>query len=131
MAERFFILLAALALAAVGVVLWQSVRRWQASRIVAEADAAPDRPTLLYFWSDTCAPCRFQQAPIIETVQAEWGDGVHLRAVDAVARSDLAAHYGVLSVPTTIVINQQGHVVARNTGVAPAAKLRQQVSAAR
>jgi hypothetical protein len=47
--------------------------------------------------------------------------------IDAVAQPDLADHWGVLSVPTTFIIDGYGQVRRVNHGVASADKLHAQI----
>jgi len=90
-----------------------------------------DRPTLLYFYSHDCAPCRLQQTPILNSLRQAVGDGIRFCEYDAVAHPDLARRYRVLTVPTTVVIAPGGEVVAVNYGVAQADKLQRQLAEAR
>jgi thioredoxin-like negative regulator of GroEL len=48
--------------------------------------------------------------------------------IDAAAQPDQAGHWGVLSVPTTILIDPAGKPRHINHGVAPAEKLRRQIT---
>ena len=89
-----------------------------------------DYPTLLYFYSDDCAPCRLQQSPILASLRQGLGDCVHFQDYDAVAYPELARRYRVLTVPTTVVIAPGGEVVAVNYGVARADKLQRQLEEA-
>lgn len=84
------------------------------------------RPTVLYFWSADCYQCRAAQAPTLEKLKAE--AAVHVVAVDAVAERSLADRFGVLTVPTTVVIAPDGGVRAVNHGFAPLATLRRQAA---
>lgn len=130
MIERFVILLALTASFTLAGLVWYWFRQHQATRVVVGPEAAPDRPTLLYFWGEWCAPCRYQQAPIIEHLRAEMAENIVIRAIDAGRNTELAARYGVLNVPTTVVISPSGRIVARNTGVVDSATLRRQLTRA-
>lgn len=130
MVERLLVLVILVALASLAALSWRWIRRRQVSRLVAGAEAAPGRPTLLYFWAEWCTPCRYQQAPIIESLRAELADRVAFRAIDAGTEIELTRRYGVLSVPTTVVISSTGRVIARNTGVTDGPTLRRQLTAA-
>ncbi|HBY97950.1 MAG: thioredoxin family protein [Ardenticatenaceae bacterium] len=130
MVERLVVLLALTTLMILAILAWDWLRRHQVAQVIAGDEAARDRPTLLYFSGEWCAPCRYQQAPIIERLRAEMTDHVVIRAVDAVDNAELAARYGVLSVPTTVIISPSGRVVARNTGVVDDGTLRRQLARA-
>ncbi|MBI5650140.1 MAG: thioredoxin family protein [Chloroflexi bacterium] len=84
-------------------------------------------PAILYFTTPDCAPCRTVQAPAIEELRAQFDDRLQVIKVDASERIDLANSWGVLSVPTTFIIDAHGQPRHVNNGVASAAKLRQQL----
>ncbi len=85
------------------------------------------RPVILYFTTAQCAQCRLQQTPILERLLAELSHSVVLRRVDALAHEDLARRYGVLTVPTTVILDAQGRPRAINHGLATAERLREQL----
>lgn len=84
-------------------------------------------PAILYFTTPDCVPCKTVQAPALETLQAQLGERLQVIKIDASERNDLADAWGVLSVPTTFIIDAQGQPRHVNNGVASAAKLRQQL----
>lgn len=84
-------------------------------------------PAILYFTTPDCAPCRTVQGPAIEELRAQFGDRLQIIRVDASQRIDLANYWGVLSVPTTFIIDAQGQPRHVNNGVTLAARLRQQL----
>lgn len=84
-------------------------------------------PAILYFTTPTCAPCRTVQGPAIEELRAQFGEHLQIVKIDASEKIDLANHWGVLSVPTTFIIDAQGQPRHVNNGVTSAAKLRQQL----
>lgn len=84
-------------------------------------------PAILYFTTPDCAPCRTVQGPAIEELREQFGDRLQIVKVDASERTDLADYWGVLSVPTTFIIDAEGRPRHVNNGVTPAARLRQQL----
>jgi thiol-disulfide isomerase/thioredoxin len=88
--------------------------------------ARPDSPVLLYFTTPTCAPCKTVQRPAIHHVKERLGDELQIIEVDASARPEIASQWGVLSVPTTFMIDASGQPRHVNHGVASAEKLLKQ-----
>jgi len=125
MLERIVI---AVALAGLGVLAY----RWLLSaqrRLAVDAagrERTAARPALLVFTSPTCAPCKLQQMPIVDRLMAGWSDRIDLRVIDVTEQPETASRFGVWSLPTTIVLDDQGHVRAINQGVASEPKLRVQ-----
>lgn len=115
---------------------WAALRWWQARRLAALqthslpsplASVVAGGPALLYFSTTDCAQCRFQQAPILRRLSA--AVDLPVVALDAVEREDLARHFGILTVPSTVLIDHAQKPVAINHGLAPLHKLQQQVAA--
>ena len=105
-----------------------SLRRAQKSRMnLGLENFRASVPAILYFTTPDCAPCRTIQAPAIEELRAQFGERLQVIKVDAAERVDLADAWGVLSVPTTFIIDAHGQPRHVNNGVASAAKLRQQL----
>lgn len=86
------------------------------------------KPVLLYFTTPTCAPCKSVQRPAIDRLQREIGDRLQVIEIDAAAQPGQASQWGVLSVPTTILLDPAGKPRHINHGVAPAEKLRNQIA---
>jgi thioredoxin 1 len=130
--ERFLLLLAGAAIAAVACFAWRAYQRRRLA-VVAERVAPPEvaqlvdgtRPAVLYFTTPDCAQCRLQQAPILSQLAAKVDVAVH--KLDAVEQEALARFYGIMTVPTTVVLDPQLRPVAVNHGVAPLPKLLAQV----
>jgi thioredoxin 1 len=89
---------------------------------------ADGQPVIIGFTGEYCAPCRTYQHPALEKLRQQFRETLHIQEVDALAYADLAQRYGVLTVPTTVVLDGSRKVVAINYGVASAEKLRQQVA---
>ncbi len=118
--------LIALGLLAYGVYSRLTIQRAQNRRIGLES-ARPGLATILYFTTPGCAPCRTVQAPAIEQVTKAHADSVQVIKIDAQEHPDIADHWGVLSVPTTFVIDRAGRPRFFNPGIARAEKLEQQL----
>lgn len=108
---------------------WQlsRLRRRGAARLLGLEGLHTGRPAILYFTSPDCVPCRTTQRPALERLRAEFPGGLQVLEVDASARPAVADYWGVLSVPTTFVLDAAGQPRRVNHGVASAAKLRQQL----
>lgn len=87
----------------------------------------PGASAILYFTTPECVPCKTIQRPAIQTLQQEIGDDLQVIEVDASAQPELANHWGVLSVPTTFIINKSGEPRHVNHGVTRADKLLKQI----
>lgn len=129
-------LIAALVLVVVGVIAYRWMIRRQIAQTAALALTDPllsgvkaGVPTILYFTTPTCAPCKTQQTPALTRLQSELGAGVQIVRVDATEHPDAAKRWGVFSAPTTFVLDGRGATLAVNHGVAETDKLRQQLSA--
>lgn len=93
-------------------------------------DLGPIRPgafILVYFTAPTCAPCKTIQRPAIEKLGKLLGSALQVIEIDASQRPEIASRWGVLSVPTTFVIDPHGKVRNINHGVARAEKLLMQI----
>lgn len=74
-------------------------------------------PVLLDFWATWCGPCRML-SPIVDGIAEEIGDSAKIGKVDVDAQPELAKKFGIMSVPTLIVI-KDGNEAQRATGVRP------------
>lgn len=70
--------------------------------------------TLLQFSTEVCSQCK-QTAKAFGELEQQHSDLLHLE-VDLTNRLDLAAHFGVLQTPTTLVLGSNGRVLARVGG---------------
>jgi thiol-disulfide isomerase/thioredoxin len=126
----------ALALIAVAFGAYAVGTRWQVARLRRRggetgvlAGLRPNVPGVVYFWSDSCAPCKLVQKPALEQLQAELGpDGVQVIAINALEQPDLADEWGVLGLPTTFIVDRGGQPRRVNHGVTRAEQLRQQIA---
>lgn len=70
---------------------------------------------VLDFWASWCGPCKMY-APIIEEVATELANEVKVGKVNVDEESDLASQYGIMSIPTTVII-KNGEEVGRVVGL--------------
>jgi len=80
-----------------------------------------DRPVLVDFYADWCGPCR-AIAPTLEQLAAETPQA-RIVKVDVDQNPELAARYGINSIPSLMVF-QGGQVVARHVGLASKSQLK-------
>jgi thioredoxin 1 len=87
----------------------------------------PNKPVLVYFTTPDCAPCKTVQRPAIERVTNILGEKLEVIEINAYEQPDLAKTWGVMSVPTTFVLDARGEARYVNNGVARAEKLLEQI----
>ena len=87
----------------------------------------PNKPVLIYFTTPDCVPCKTVQRPAIDRVSNLLGENLQVIEIDATERPDLAKTWGVLSVPTTFLLDAHGEARFVNNGVARAEKLLEQI----
>jgi len=66
-----------------------------------------DKPAIVDFFATWCGPCN-ALSPIMEELAGEYGGKIYIYKVDVVQEEDLAAAFGVRSIPTLLFIPQNG-----------------------
>ena len=89
--------------------------------------ASPDKPAIVYFTTPDCVPCKTVQRPALDQVKALLGEKLQVIEIDATERPDLAKKWGVMSVPTTYVLDARGQARYVNNGLARVEKLMEQL----
>ena len=79
-----------------------------------------DKPVLLDFWATWCGPCRML-SPVIDEIAGERAD-IKVGKINIDEQEDLAAKFGVMSIPTLIVI-KDGKIANQSVGVRPKAQI--------
>ena len=90
--------------------------------------ASLETPVLVDLWAEWCGPCK-SLGPILEKLAAEYNGSFRLAKIDVDAEQQLAAMFGVRSIPTVILISG-GQVVDGFAGALPEARERRIVRAA-
>jgi thiol-disulfide isomerase/thioredoxin len=108
-----------------------TLRRLAEQRPPGLENLRPGIPAILYFTTPDCAPCKTIQRPALQRLQQQLAGQVQVIEINAAEKPDLAGAWGVLSVPTTFVLDPEGRPRHVNHGVTNSDKLIQQLGGKR
>jgi thiol-disulfide isomerase/thioredoxin len=124
------VVIIAVGLAIYWLVNWYILNRAQKKGLTQTQNlpgARPGVPAILYFTSPDCVPCKTVQRPALQKLKDRLGDRLQVIEVNTQENPDLATRWGVLSVPTTFIIDRQGKLLFVNHGATRTEKLLEQM----
>ncbi len=86
-----------------------------------------DKPVLVDFWAEWCAPCRMV-SPIVEKIAKEYSGRLSTIKVNVDKKPQVAARYQVSSIPT-IMMFWRGEPALRIIGAQTYGQIKQQIEA--
>ncbi|MEU9027952.1 thioredoxin domain-containing protein [Streptomyces sp. NPDC048383] len=95
----------------------------------AEVLRERERTVLVEFTAAWCGPCR-QLAPVLAAIAEEEADRLKVVVIDADSNPGTVTRYGVLSMPTLLVL-RDGEPLRRMVGARPKRKLLQELQEVR
>jgi thioredoxin-like negative regulator of GroEL len=122
------LLLVGLALLWLAVVAGARYRRWRRVDRMRNPELSQGKTTVLFFTGEHCSVCHHRQKPALEILQSSHNGDLRVLELDAVQESSLARRFGVLTLPSTVVLAADGTVGAVNYGFAPSDQLNAQVA---
>lgn len=66
-----------------------------------------DKPAIIDFYASWCGPCK-TIAPILEELASEYGEDIYIYKIDTEKEQELAAVFGIRSIPTLLFIPRDG-----------------------
>ncbi|WP_304223537.1 thioredoxin [Gracilinema caldarium] len=74
-------------------------------------------PVLIDFWAEWCMPCKMI-APLVDQIATQYAGKLKVGKVNVDEESELANRFGIVSIPTLLVI-KNGSVVRQRVGALP------------
>lgn len=69
---------------------------------------AVNKPSIILFTSPNCPPCDKVQKPILNRLMENAREKLQYFEIDTITNPEIAAEWGVLSVPSTFLLNREG-----------------------
>ena len=83
--------------------------------------ATHDKPILVDFWAEWCAPCRML-SPVVAELASIWKGKVTVIKINTEEKPNIASNFGINSIPTLILF-KNGKEVKRISGAMPLGQL--------
>lgn len=84
-----------------------------------------DKPVLVDFYADWCAPCRAMK-PVLEDLKAQMGEDISIFKIDVDKNQAISERYAIRSIPTLILF-KNGEPVWRKSGMASSVEMQKAV----
>lgn len=134
MIERIAIVIG---IAIVAVIVYRVWVRYQLRTVAGMTGTDPiltsvrrGMPTIVYFTTPACVPCRTRQQPALEQLRRELNDQIQILKIDASEDPAAAKRWGVMTAPTTFILDENFRPRHVNYGVADTRKLKEQLGIA-
>ena len=92
-----------------------AIKHLKTDEFNAVVEAAP--LAVVDFWAVWCGPCKML-SPLMETLEEQYGDKVLVAKVNVDEEPELARQFGVMSIPTLVVM-ENGKIVNQARGARP------------
>jgi thioredoxin-like negative regulator of GroEL len=123
--------------AIVGYAVYRLYRAWQLQQATQQISKQTDDPVLrdlqkgtpaiVYFTTPFCVPCKTIQQPALEQLRLELGAKLQIVQIDATQAPHIADSWGVMSAPTTFILDEAHRAHTVNHGAVDAQQLKQQL----
>lgn len=134
MIERIAIVIGIAIVAVIAYRLWVRYQLRNVSTMTTTdpilTSVRPGMPTIVYFTTPSCVPCRTQQQPALEQLRRDLNDHIQIFKVDATENPAAAERWGVMTAPTTFILDENLQPRYVNYGVADTRKLKEQLGIA-